>query len=305
MALPKYPITPIPNDEPDAVPSLWNTRYVEIDQNFNALDSRLVARESELNAARAPFANLNARLSDIDSRVGTSEPEYQEALHFEVRHQMELVALAHVEIAKSRRMRQQQGEVVLRNRGVNYGLTVSKSVTATRNLHLAAGQFFLNGRMYSVNALENAASVQANASGQTMTCVAYVRLSGNAVSFHCSLLGQEAPDDGVALYRLSVPAGSTEVNDQYLASVTLTDVRRVEADWPQVQVNPPQVTVALGAALPNAGYVLRCDVVSAVGGVISPDAVLVDARANNGFRFTLASHADDVVVRWSVMNLEV
>ena len=37
MTLPNHPITPIPNNEPEAIPSLWNTRYEEIDENFRSI----------------------------------------------------------------------------------------------------------------------------------------------------------------------------------------------------------------------------------------------------------------------------
>lgn len=50
MTLPHVPITPIPNNEPDAVPSLWNERYVQIDQNFANLNSRVNASNTSLDA---------------------------------------------------------------------------------------------------------------------------------------------------------------------------------------------------------------------------------------------------------------
>ncbi len=39
--LPRERITPLPNNEPIALPSLWNTRYSEIDENFDTIDRRL------------------------------------------------------------------------------------------------------------------------------------------------------------------------------------------------------------------------------------------------------------------------
>ncbi len=39
--LPRERITPIPNKEIPCVPSLWNTRYAEIDENFESIDARL------------------------------------------------------------------------------------------------------------------------------------------------------------------------------------------------------------------------------------------------------------------------
>jgi len=40
MPLPHANITGIPNNEPDATPSLWNSRYSEIDSNFNYLETK-------------------------------------------------------------------------------------------------------------------------------------------------------------------------------------------------------------------------------------------------------------------------
>jgi hypothetical protein len=74
MALPKYPIKKIPNTEPDAVPALWNETYEEIDQNLNNLDVRLVARESEINAARGGESSLAARIGDLDEQIQGLDP---------------------------------------------------------------------------------------------------------------------------------------------------------------------------------------------------------------------------------------
>ena len=60
--LPNPSITPIPNNEPDAVPSLWNVRYQEIDENFDNLDNRAEAIESEIEAA-APESRTCPRRS--------------------------------------------------------------------------------------------------------------------------------------------------------------------------------------------------------------------------------------------------
>jgi hypothetical protein len=70
MTLPHDNITPIPNDEPEAVPSLWNTRYTEIDENFAALDDRAGALESEVQGARAGRESLGEAISDIMTSLG-------------------------------------------------------------------------------------------------------------------------------------------------------------------------------------------------------------------------------------------
>lgn len=303
MALPHNSITPIPNNEPDAVPSLWNTRYQEIDENFANIDGRVVARENEINQARGGKGSLDERLDDMDSRVGTTEPAYQEALHFEVRRQMELNQLALTELEKTRKMRVQQGEVTLYNRGVKNGLSVSKSGTASRNLNIVGGAFFMNGRLYSIADRVNDASVPPNPGATTQTSVAYVRINGDTIDFDCSQLGQEAPADAVALYRLTIPAGNIESNDAYLANVTLTDIRRIEGNFPVLIDSPSQALVSLFAQLPDSNWHLDLDVVEATGGVVGRSHISVEARATNGFRLTLGHTADAVKVRYTLTNM--
>jgi hypothetical protein len=70
MTLPNQSITPIPNNEPDAVPSLWNVRYQEIDDNFVSLDQRQTSTENEIEAARAGGGSLAATINAIITQVG-------------------------------------------------------------------------------------------------------------------------------------------------------------------------------------------------------------------------------------------
>ncbi|MCG8643355.1 MAG: SBBP repeat-containing protein [Desulfobacterales bacterium] len=48
MLRPNQTVSPIPDNDPDAVPELWNARYREIDQNFDALDQQLEAAKSSI-----------------------------------------------------------------------------------------------------------------------------------------------------------------------------------------------------------------------------------------------------------------
>ncbi|HMM72862.1 MAG TPA: hypothetical protein PKC22_11710, partial [Rhodocyclaceae bacterium] len=70
MTLPHSTITPIPNNEPEAVPSLWNTRYEEIDENFASLDQRQTSTENEIEAARAGGDSLAETINAIITQVG-------------------------------------------------------------------------------------------------------------------------------------------------------------------------------------------------------------------------------------------
>lgn len=70
MTLPHPNITPIPNNEPEAIPSLWNVRYQEIDENFNNLDDRTEALESEIRMARAGKPDLSQTINAIITQIG-------------------------------------------------------------------------------------------------------------------------------------------------------------------------------------------------------------------------------------------
>ena len=76
MSIPHQIITPIPNNEPDAIPALWNVRYSEIDANFSNLDARQAASETELSDAKGAYLTLPIAIADINSRVTVIEDEF-------------------------------------------------------------------------------------------------------------------------------------------------------------------------------------------------------------------------------------
>ena len=121
MALPHPNISPIPNNEPDAVPSLWNTRYQEIDENFADHESRLTARETELNNARGGKTNLAARLTEMDSNIGATSVDMQNATAAALKFALDQAALANYGVRALREQAQQEGVVTIRNRGVVSG----------------------------------------------------------------------------------------------------------------------------------------------------------------------------------------
>lgn len=71
MTLPHQQITPIPNTEPEAVPSLWNTRYSEIDENFNYLNKRL---ENESSLMSPDPERYFVQIYGSESQGGTTTP---------------------------------------------------------------------------------------------------------------------------------------------------------------------------------------------------------------------------------------
>lgn len=303
MALKKYPITKIPNNEPDAVPSLWNTRYEEIDENFDDLDKRLAARESELNAARGGKPNLGARMDELASSVSGQSEEADNNKIAVLLFALQQAALANSGVQALKDVAQQQGEFVITNRGLIRGCQASKSTTATRNLSFTEGACFAQGRVFAVSGTENAASVPSNPSSAPVTVRAYLFQNGNGVWRPAiTPVGTDVPEGAITLYQLTIPAGNTDATDPNLSNVTLTSVRRFEPQFPILLDSPPTQSVAINTV--NASdYQLTFDVVSAQGAPCGADAVVARSRATNGFSVELHSAADNVRLRWKLSRL--
>lgn len=302
MALPHNTITPIPNNEPDAVPALWNTRYSEIDKNFVNLDGRLLVRENEITQARNGKPSLNERLGAMESNISATSIDMQNASVATLKYALDQAALANYSIKALKQQLQQEGELAIENKGVVSGCMASKSATAARNLTLSSGICFANGRTYSVADAANAASVPPNIGNSNVTASAYLYLDGDKWKLAVTALGQAVPGNAIRLYTLTIPANSTDATDPNLSGVTLTDVRRIEASFPTVMNSAVTVSAALNTLSAN-DYRLTFDVISAVGAPCEPRHIIASSRATNGFTIMLASAADNVVVRWRASKL--
>jgi hypothetical protein len=118
-------------------------------------------------------------------------------------------------------------------------------------------------------------------------------------------LGGSVPEGGLALYRFTVPAGNNETNDPYLGSVTMTDVRRVEAGYP-VQFNSvPYVSVALPFTMMDSDYEVVLDILSFKGGGGQRPCVYPGDKAANGFKIYVEGSLDAVNVRWTAIKLSL
>ncbi len=303
MALPHNSITPIPNNEPDAVPSLWNTRYQEIDENFSNIDGRVVARENEINQARGGKASLDQRLDEMESDIGATSVDMQNATAAALKFAIDQAALANYGVRALREQAQQEGVATILNRGIVSGCTASKSGTAARNLNISAGVCFANGRAYSVADGTNAASVPSTTGAGSVTVYAYLyQDAGGLWRLAVTPIGSDLPDGSIKIYNVTIPANSTDATDPNLTNVTLTDVRRIESQFPQLLNSPASTSIVLQTLSAN-DYKLDFDVVSAVGAPCESKGIVVSSRATNGFTVLLASAADNVVVRWKASKL--
>lgn len=199
---------------------------------------------------------------------------------------------------KQKTLRHQSGTITFYNRGIRRGCDVSTSDASNRNLSLAPGSAFLYGRIMPVDADENAASVPSNDTGMPGESSAYLFLDDGRLRLATTPLDTEAPDDVLVLTTLSIDAGSTDASDPTIDNVTLSDVARVEPEWPDVQTSPPHVQRDFDLPMETSGYELTFDVTGYEGGEHPVVSAPKGNRASNSFRANLASAADTVSVRY-------
>lgn len=305
MTLPNSSITPIPDNEPDAVPSLWNQRYTEIDENFGDLDTRTESLESEVSTARGDESDLDSRLDQMQSSIEGLDPEFQNALISLATQAMDQAGLAGREIMATLQKRFQTGVLTIKNRGVISGCTVTKSSDATRNLDLASGSAFMLGRILPAKEQLNGASVPSNNTDEEQSCFAYLHLSSGVLDFACTELGDDVPDDGLALYRVDVPAGNDESNDPYLDNCTLVDIRRMEPNFPQEMQTSPTDYAELPYELDGQDFHVDLEVESFDGSAFELGYVYSENKAENGFDVYYNGVADNVQIRWTARKLNM
>jgi hypothetical protein len=219
-----------------------------------------------------------------------------------IAYALDLGGRAHQEIKKTLNQRIQTGITTILNRGVISGLTVEKSTTALRSISLNAGKFFMNGMSHVCPAYPNAALVPDNFGTAAQYCYAYIYFDANgAVKFGYTPLGGAVPENGMALYRFSVPAGNNSQNDPYLNSVTMTDIRRVEAAYPAQFNSTAYASVALPFSMLDAEYGIQLEIMDYKGGYNQLTTIHAANKAANGFTILSEGTLDAVRVRWTAL----
>jgi hypothetical protein len=219
-----------------------------------------------------------------------------------IAYALDLGGRAHQEIRKTLDQRIQTGIATVINRGVISGLTVEKSAMALRNISLNAGKFFMNGMSCVCPSWQNAALVPDNYGAATRYCYAYIYFDTNGVTrFACTPLDGAVPENGMGLYRFSVPSGNSYQNDPYLDAVTVTDIRRVESAYPAQFNSIAYASVALPFAMLDAEYGVQLEVMDYRGGYNQLATIRVANKAANGFNILSEGTLDAVRVRWTAL----
>jgi hypothetical protein len=181
------------------------------------------------------------------------------------------------------------------------GCTVSKSTTATRNLSCAAGTVFAKGQLFPFFEEVNGAAVPSNTSESQKTCYAYLYFKADGtIEFATTALGETVPIGGIPLYLITVPAGNTDSSDPNLANVTLSSVRRMEANFPTYFSTALYANVVLKYPLVNSEYAIDLDLMSIDGSGYQRGDIYPMDRNVNGFKIYYNGVADNLQIRWTI-----
>lgn len=253
----------------------------------------------EVVNARGNYNNLDERLDQYDAYT----PENQNNIISFSMYALEIInTLAH-EIDNIEKRLIIQGSTFIKNKYVTSGFTLTKA--DIRALHLSrtatvtSGNFStarINGEIISLDDDDYHVSVPTNETSQPKVYYAYLKKQ-NDNSYRVDL-AQSVPNDALLLYTLNIPANDTASN---LNSVTLTDNRIIQADNSWITNFTPSSYVALPFTLLNNTYTVLLEIESATN-IAAISRLYVKNKATNGFNIEMLGTADNVQVKWTVIN---
>lgn len=199
---------------------------------------------------------------------------------------LDQAALAHKALADLRQRVWQAGRVYIPRKYVVSGLQVSQG--NGRSLSIAAGVAVQGGMRMRYAERPNVIAVPTNPGTTAKTYILSLTNDG-AVQL---TEGSTAPEGGLGLARITVPAG--DVGATFAG--TITDIRTVATPSTFFPPVLPEVTVALPYPMPDTDYhvLLHVESASDMGRV----ALEVVGKTKNAFAVANRGTADDIVVRW-------
>lgn len=199
---------------------------------------------------------------------------------------LDQAALAHRRLDDVLNRHIQVGRVYIANKFVIRGLQVSPG--NGRSLNIAGGTMYAGGRPLSLPARTNAVA----APTKEGTYVVWLDNEGNPYLTE----GSRPPEGGLALARVTVPAGDTDAT----FSGTIADIRPLGQlnSWTSSTLG--QVTVTLPYPMPDTQY----EVFLHLEGASDPGLVALAVLEKTRNAFVLKNHgqADDIVVRWMAVH---
>lgn len=212
------------------------------------------------------------------------------------------------ELDKWQKQRLQQGSVTIYNKAVINGCVIS-AMSGIRYVQISKTGTFIDGNISEifvdgVNAgikdEQNVVLIPQNATGSAVTYYLYVDYNVSEKRYKV-MISSTAPVGKMELYRVTVPANDTNID---LSAVTFTSVRRIEAN-PVIRSTEPYALVSIpGYPEIDLDYDVHLTVESASNIGAVGDLILYGKTAN-GFYIKYTGSADNVVVRWTLVNPDI
>ena len=211
------------------------------------------------------------------------------------------------ELDKWKRQKIQQGTVTLYNKFIVSGCIVG-AVPGTRNIQITRtgtydkthySRFWADGQLRAFDDVQSSvATVPTNTGTASQTYYSYLLKDGDTYNPH---VDTSVPAGSIRLYRITVPAGDTGAD---LSKVSFADERRVETNYTAYYNSVPFAMVTLpGYTMPDApDYGVDLEVESASGGLDPVGQLHTVEKSNNGFKIIANGTADNVVIRWTLVN---
>ena len=211
------------------------------------------------------------------------------------------------ELQKWKKQRIQQGVVTLYNRFIVSGCIVG-AVPGTRNIQITAtgtydkthfSRFWAGGQLRAFDDIQSSvAAVPTNSGTASQTYYAFLLQDGDSYK---AKVDTSVPDGAIRLYRITVPAGDTAAD---LSKVAFADERRVEPNYTAAYNSLPFAMVTLpGYTMPDApDYGVDFEVESAVGGLDTVGQLHAIEKSSNGFKIAASGTADEIKIRWTLIN---
>ncbi|WP_051275780.1 hypothetical protein [Desulfovirgula thermocuniculi] len=215
-----------------------------------------------------------------------------------------------LELDKWKKQRLQQGTVTIYNKLVVEGAVIngvpnSRNIQVTKTGTYTAGnvsRVYVDGKDVLIPDEQNVAAVPTNPDTVAKTYYTWLDWDASAGRYKV-YLGTAVPEGKLKLYQIMVPAGDQGTD---LSACTFTDQRRLEPGHPNYYNTKPFALVS------PAGYPMLdtpdYDVLLTVESASDLDKVgrlEVYDKASNGFKIRLTGTADNVQVRWTIVNPDI
>jgi hypothetical protein len=213
------------------------------------------------------------------------------------------------ELEKWQKQRLQQGLVYLYNKYVITGCVISK-MSNSRYLQISLTGTYTAGNVSKVSAdgkyigisdEQMIAMVPMNTNSTADVYYVYIDYDSGQSRYR-AYLSAAVPAGKLTLYSITVPAND---NNMDLSAVTITDMRRIEAintirnTEPYVLVNIP------GFPMLDAGdYDVNATIESASDLMAVGEIIVYDKQAN-GFKLKITGSADNIQIRWTLINPDI